>query len=151
MKELLVIGLLIPALLVLGCGGGDDDSSEGQVYGATAFHLKSCSDISVGIALDFDSEQAALDAATDACEDDGGTASDCRADAGSFTSCGVITWEEFLAGGPDCRVTAYNGIDALGAGSAEFTALSQCRLQVWAISCSVLSNDDGEDMSGCNQ
>ena len=121
-------------------GGGED------VFGAMSVHLRSCTDVPVGITLDHGSEQAALDTAVSACEGDGGSASECSNRSTSFRECGVITEGDF---GIECIVTRWTIDGTASRTVAENAALRECRLR-GNTGCSVLTNDDGDRMSGCN-
>ncbi|MCY3821539.1 MAG: S8 family serine peptidase [Gammaproteobacteria bacterium] len=123
-----------------GGGGGND------VFGGLAAHLRSCDDIPVGISLNHDTEDGALDGARDACEDDGGSASACGDLSGSFERCGVTVYSEF---GITCNVNLWSISGASSRSGAEDSALQECRLR-GNTGCRILTNDDGERMSGCN-
>ena len=127
-------------------GGGGGGSAD-DVFGALSFNLISCTDVPVGLALDRNTEQAALDAAVDACEDDGGSRSGCRDKSKSFQRCGVIT--HALLPGVRCVVQGWAN-RASSRSAAESTALSGCRRENPGFTCTVLDNEAGENMSGCN-
>ena len=116
-----------------------------DVYGGLAVHLRSCTDIPVGIALDHGSEQAALVAAAGACEEDGGSESSCEQGASTFARCGAITYGE---SGDQCIVTRYS-IDVSTRSAAETRALDACR-SAGRTGCRIVTNDAGDRMSGCN-
>lgn len=117
------------------------------LYGGLALELVSCTDIPVGIALGHDTEQAALDTAADACEDDGGSASACSANTLAFRRCGAIVYGESQAG-TRCHVNGYS-IFASTRTAAEDVALEVCRSE-GRTGCRILADDGGERMSGCN-
>ena len=115
------------------------------MHGGLAVHPLSCSDIPAGVVLGHGSERAALDAAIDACEDDGGTASECSSRSTAFRRCGAIVYGE---SGNQCIVTRYS-IFASTRSEAEDVALDDCRSDGNS-GCRILTDDSGERMSGCN-
>ena len=122
------------------------NSPGGGASGAQAFHLLTCSDIPVGITLDHDTQEAALDAARRACVDDGGRTANCRAFSGAFEQCGVITYADH----PErCAVNAWR-VDSTTVDLAEAAALDGCRDENPGYTCEVATNDAGVRMSGCN-
>ncbi|MDE0660809.1 MAG: S8 family serine peptidase [Gammaproteobacteria bacterium] len=117
------------------------------MYGGLALELVSCSDVPVGITLGHDAEQAALDTAAGACEDDGGSASACSSNTLAFRRCGAIVYGESQAG-TRCHVNGYS-IFASTRTAAEDVALEVCRSE-GRTGCRILADDGGERMSGCN-
>ena len=134
-------------------GGYELHVSEGtsgparDAFGAQSFHLRSCSDIPVGMALDHDTEQAALDAAGRACADDGGKAADCEQYSATFERCGVITRANLPSEG--CVVNIWR-VNSTSIDRAETAALDACRDGNPGYTCRVETNDSGQRMSGCN-
>ncbi len=89
-------------------------------YGAIAVDLHSCSSYSKGIALNHSTSQDALNAAIRACQNDGGSASNCRRETASFRSCQALHYCADLTrcilrgyAGPTLRSVESRPIDSL--------------------------------------
>ena len=118
----------------------------GGPFGAQAFHLRSCSDVPVGMAFDHGTERAALAAARRACVDDGGSILGCREFSGAFEMCGVITYADHPQ---RCALNAWR-VTGTSVEEAETAALTACADDNPGFTCRVATNDAGERMSGCN-
>ena len=110
--------------------------SPSSYYGAFALRLHSCAagHNSVGLVTDRLTEQEALDAARQACQNDGGSAEDCLR-AISFRRCMAIGYG--IGGATGCSLGPWGG-DTLA--EAEANRLSFCRDQQGFTSCSVVTS-----------
>ena len=106
-----------------------------------------CPGLAAGFTTDELTEEAAVSAASRACQDDGGSASECRATARSFTGCGALVYSPTSA---SCSVyESWHPDPATGRARMESTALQFCRDR-GGTSCRIWTNGSNERILGCN-
>ena len=118
-------------------------------YGAIAYDFEvsdDCPGLAGGIALNQRTSQDALDAARRACQNDGGSASECRSNSRSFRACGALHYCEGRTGiFVRCRAGIATGPTRTGVESRPVVCSSGLypTHRIW-------SNRSGQRVSGCN-
>ena len=112
-------------------------------FGAVAFDLLEGCGSAFGFALDYSTEQAALQAAIGSCQDGGGSGTECTDYSTAYIQCAAIAYG-------DSQTSCYMGAGfGSSAGTARQDALTDCRNEPGGFNCRILTSDDG-DSAFCN-
>ena len=124
-------------------------STDGRSYGAFTYDFNvspNCPGLAAGIAVNHRSEQEALDAAIQDCQNDGGSATECRAKAESFEACGALAYG---TSGDSCSVYRRWGDSPSTLSAIESRVLSNCRSD-GSTGCRIWVSGSAKRIAACN-